>query len=451
MSSGEHVPQGSRPSSPQIAPADGQLAVFCVGLGAVGTTLIAGVESIRSGSGQPIGSLSQLGTVRLGRRDEQRVTRIGDLVPLASLHQLDFCAWDPFPDDAFVAASRAGVLDQPSIERVGAFLRTIRPLPAVFDPSYVSQVHGLNTRPEDTHRQQVEAIRADIITFMEAKGSARGVMVWCGSTEALLPDHEAYHSLEAFEAALDRSDRAIAPSMLYAYAALGLGIPYANCSPNLSIDTPALTRYAAEHSVAIAGKDLKTGQTMVKTVLAPMIKARLLGLSGWYSTNILGNRDGEVLQDPDSFRAKEQSKLGVLEGIMQPELYPDLYGDMEHQVSINYYPPRGDNKEGWDNIDIFGWLGYPMQLKVNFLCRDSILAAPLVLDLLLFSDLAQRAGMRGIQEWLSFYFKSPQCAPGVYPEHDLFIQLTKLKNTLRFLAGEEPITHLGLEYYDYFS
>ena len=286
---------------------------------------------------------------------------------------------------------------------------------------------------------------------MEAKGSARGVMVWCGSTEALLPDHEAYHSLDAFEAALDRSDRAIAPSMLYAYAALGLGIPYVNCSPNLSIDTPTLTQYAAEHSVAIAGKDLKTGQTMVKTVLAPMIKARLLGLSGWYSTNILGNRDGEVLQDPDSFRAKEQSKLGVLEGIMQPELYPELYGDMEHQVSINYYPPRGDNKEGWDNIDIFGWLGYPMQLKVNFLCRDSILAAPLVLDLLLFTDLAQRAGMRGIQEWLSFYFKSPQCDPGVYPEHDLFIQLTKLKNTLRFLAGEEPITHLGLEYYDYFS
>ena len=451
MSSGEHVPQGFLPSPPQIPPADGRLAVLCVGLGAVGTTLIAGVESIRGGSGHPVGSLSQLGTVRLGRRDEQRVTPIGDLVPLASLHQLDFCAWDPFPDDAFVAASRAGVLDQPSIERVGAYLRTIRPLPAVFDPSYVSQVHGSNTRQENTHRERVEAIRADIITFMEAKGSARGVMVWCGSTEALLPDHEAYHSLEAFEAALDRSDRAIAPSMLYAYAALGLGIPYVNCSPNLSIDTPALTRYAAEHSVAIAGKDLKTGQTMVKTVLAPMIKARLLGLSGWYSTNILGNRDGEVLQDPDSFRAKEQSKLGVLEGIMQPELYPELYGDIEHQVSINYYPPRGDNKEGWDNIDIFGWLGYPMQLKVNFLCRDSILAAPLVLDLLLFTDLAQRAGMRGIQEWLSFYFKSPQCAPGVYPEHDLFIQLTKLKNTLRFLAGEEPVTHLGLEYYDYFS
>ncbi len=451
MSSSEHVSQGPRPSPPQIAPADGQLAVFCVGLGAVGTTLIAGVESIRGGSGQPIGSLSQFGTVRLGRRDEQRVTRIGDLVPLASLHQLDFCAWDPFPDDAFVAASRAGVLDQPSIERVGAYLRTIRPLPAVFDPAYVSQVHGDNTRPEATHRQRVEAIRSDIVTFMETKGSARGVMVWCGSTEALLPDHEAYHSLEAFEAALDRNDRAIAPSMLYAYAALGLGIPYINCSPNLSIDTPALTRYAAEHSAAIAGKDLKTGQTMVKTVLAPMIKARLLGLSGWYSTNILGNRDGEVLQDPHSFRAKEQSKLGVLEGIMQPELYPELYGDIEHQVSINYYPPRGDNKEGWDNIDIFGWLGYPMQLKVNFLCRDSILAAPLVLDLLLFADLAQRAGMRGIQEWLSFYFKSPQCAPGVYPEHDLFIQLTKLKNTLRFLAGEEPITHLGLEYYDYFS
>jgi myo-inositol-1-phosphate synthase len=434
-----------------ITLAEGRLAVLCIGLGAVGTTLIAGVESIRTGSGLPIGSLSQLGAVRLGRRDEQRVARIDDLVPLARLGELDFCAWDPFPDDAYVAASRAGVLDQPSIEQVGAYLRTIRPLPAVFDPNCVTQVHGQNTRTEDTHRQRVEAIRGDIMTFMETKESARAV-VGCGAaTETLLPDHEAYQSLEAFEAALDRSDHAIAPTMLYAYAAIGLGIPFVNCSPNLSIDTPALTRYAAERSVAIAGKDLKTGQTMVKTVLAPMIKARLLGLSGWYSTNILGNRDGEVLQDPDSFRAKEQSKLGVLEGIMQPELYPELYGDIAHQVSINYYPPRGDNKEGWDNIDIFGWLGYPMQLKVNFLCRDSILAAPLVLDLLLFADLAQRSGMRGIQEWLSFYFKSPQCAPGVYPEHDLFIQLTKLKNTLRFLAGEEPITHLGLEYYDYFS
>jgi myo-inositol-1-phosphate synthase len=451
MSSGIHEPESSRPSPPEIAPADGRLAVLCVGLGAVGTTLIAGVETIRIGSGQPIGSLSQLGTVRLGRRDRQRVARIGDLVPLASLAELDFCAWDPFPDDAFVAARRAGVLDQPTIERVGGYLRTVRPLPAVFDPTFVTQVQGPNIRPEETHRQRIEGIRADIMTFMETKGSARAVMVSCASTEALLSDHEAYHSLEAFESALDRSDDAIAPSMLYAYAALGLGIPFVNCSPNLSIDTPALTRYAADRSVAIAGKDLKTGQTMVKTVLAPMIKARLLGLSGWYSTNILGNRDGEVLQDPDSFKAKEQSKLGVLDGIMQPELYPELYGDIAHQVSINYYPPRGDNKEGWDNIDIFGWLGYPMQLKVNFLCRDSILAAPLVLDLVLFADLAQRSRMRGIQEWLSFYFKSPQCAPGVYPEHDLFIQLTKLKNTLRFLAGEEPITHLGLEYYDYFS
>jgi myo-inositol-1-phosphate synthase len=447
----EYVPQGSLPRPPEITPADGKLAVFCVGLGAIATTLIAGVEAIRTGSGQPIGSLSQLGTVRLGRRDELRVTRISDLVPLAALDQLDFCAWDPFPDDAFVAASRAGVLDPQSIERVGAYLRTIRPLPAVFDSSYVTQVHGPNTRGEETHRQRVEAIRTDIRTFMESKGSARAVMVWCGSTEVLLPDHEAYNSLEAFEAALDRSDPAVAPSMLYAYAALGLGIPYVNCSPNLSIDTPALSEYANDHSAAIAGKDLKTGQTMVKTVLAPMIKARMLGLAGWYSTNILGNRDGEVLQDPDSFAAKEKSKLGVLEGILQPDLYPELYGDIEHQVSINYYPPRGDNKEGWDNIDIFGWLGYPMQLKVNFLCRDSILAAPLVLDLLLFTDLAQRAGMGGVQEWLSFYFKSPQSAPGLYPEHDLFIQLTKLKNTLRFLAGEEPITHLGLEYYDYFS
>jgi myo-inositol-1-phosphate synthase len=409
------------------------------------------VESIRTGAGQPIGSLSQLGTVRLGRRDEQRVARIGDLVPLATLGQLDFCAWDPIPDDAYVAASRAGVLDQPSLERIGPYLRTIEPRPAVFDPSYVTQVHGTNTRPAESHRQRVDAIRADIAAFMESHGSARAVMVWCGSTEALAPDHAAYHDLAAFEAAVDRDDRAIAPSMLYSYAALGLGIPYVNCSPNLSIDTPALTQYAVEHAAAIAGKDLKTGQTMVKTVLAPMIKARMLGLAGWYSTNILGNRDGEVLQDPDSFAAKEKSKLGVLDGILQPDLYPELYGHIEHQVSINYYPPRGDNKEGWDNIDIVGWLGYPMQLKVNFLCRDSILAAPLVLDLILFTDLAQRSGMAGIQEWLSFYFKSPQCASGLYPEHDLFIQLTKLKNTLRFVAGEEPITHLGLEYYDYFS
>ena len=336
MSSGEDVTPSILPNSPEIAPAEGRLAVFCVGLGALATTLIAGVESIRSGSGQPIGSLSQLGTVRLGRRDEQRVTPIGDLVALTSVHQLDFCAWDPFPDDAFVAASRAGVLDQPSIERVGAFLRTIRPLPAVFDSSYVTQVHGTNTRSESTHRERVEAIRTDIMAFLDAKGSARGVMVWCGSTEGLLPENESYHSLEAFEAALDQNDPAIAPTMLYGYAALGVGIPFVNCSPNLSIDTPALTQYATEHSVAIAGKDLKSGQTMVKTVLAPMIKARLLGLSGWYSTNILGNRDGEVLQDPDSFRAKEQSKLGVLEGILQPELYPQLYGDIEHQVSINY-------------------------------------------------------------------------------------------------------------------
>ncbi len=435
----------------EILPADGRLAVFCVGLGAVSTTLIAGVESIRQGSGQAVGSLSQLGTVRLGRRDEQRVTSIKDLVPLASLDQLDFCAWDPYPDDAFVAASRAGVLDQPSIERVGSFLRSVRPLPAVFNRDLVTHVNGPNRRSDATLRGSVEGVRADIMAFMEARGASRAVMVWCGSTEALLPDNEAYHGMDAFDAALDRNDPAISPSMIYAYAALGLGIPYVNCSPNLSVDTPALSEYAAQHNIAVAGKDLKTGQTMVKTVLAPMIKARLLGLSGWYSTNILGNRDGEVLQDPDSFRAKEQSKLGVLEGIVQPELYPELYGNIEHQVSINYYPPRGDNKEGWDNIDIFGWLGYPMQLKVNFLCRDSILAAPLVLDLLLFSDLAERARMHGVQEWLSFYFKSPQCAPNVYPEHDLFIQLTKLKNTLRFLAGEEPITHLGLEYYDYFS
>lgn len=434
-----------------IAPAEGRLAVFCIGLGAVSTTLIAGVESIRNGDGQPIGSLTQLGTVRLGRRDQARVERIADLVPLATLDQVDFCTWDPFPDDAFVAASRAGVLDQPSIERVGSYLRSIRPLPAVFDARFVTHLEGSNCRQDATLRHSVDAIRADIMRFMEAHGSARAVMVWCGSTEALLPDDAAYHTLEGMEAALDRDDRAISPSMVYAYAALGLGIPYVNCSPNLSIDTPALSQYAIDHSAAIAGKDLKTGQTMVKTVLAPMIKARLLGLSGWYSTNILGNRDGEVLQDPESFRAKERSKLGVLEGIVQPDLYPELYGDFEHQVSINYYPPRGDNKEGWDNIDIFGWLGYPMQLKVNFLCRDSILAAPLVLDLLLFADLAQRASMSGIQEWLSFYFKSPQCAPGLYPEHDLFIQLTKLKNTLRYLAGEDPITHLGIEYYDYFS
>jgi len=431
-----------------VAPATGKLGVMLVGLGAVSTTFIAGVENVRRGCALPIGSLTQMGTIRLGKRTEKRSPRIKGFVPLARLEDLEFAAWDAIPDDAYTAARKAGVLEPQHVEPIADFLKGITPLPAAFDRHYVKRLDGTNVKKGKSKRDLAEQIREDIRTFKQASGAERLVMVWAASTEAFLTPGPAHQSLQAFEEAMERSDPAIAPSMLYAWAALMENLPFANGAPNLTVDIPALERLAADRKIPIGGKDFKTGQTMMKTVLAPAFKARMLGLAGWYSTNILGNRDGEVLDDPESFKTKEESKLGVLEYILQPDQYPELYGNVYHKVRINYYPPRGDNKEGWDNIDIFGWLGYPMQVKVDFLCRDSILAAPIVLDLALFFDLAQRARLGGIQEWLSFYFKSPQTAPGLYPEHDLFIQQTKLKNTLRWLMGEEQITHLGIEYYE---
>jgi myo-inositol-1-phosphate synthase len=409
---------------PTIAPAEGKLGVLTVGLGAVASTLIAGVELAKRGLGAPIGSLTQMDTIRLGKRTDGRNPLIKDFVPLARIEDIVWGSWDPFPDDAYVAAQRAGVLESGKhLEAISDALRDVRPMKAAFE-------------------------RADINRFKDEKKVDRLVMIWCASTEIFIEPGPQHEDIESFEKAIDANDPMIAPSMLYAYAAILEGVPFANGAPNLAVDTPVLRKLATERKIAISGKDFKTGQTLMKTVLAPMLKARMLGLAGWYSTNILGNRDGEVLDDPDNFKTKEESKLGVLEDILQPSLFPDLYGDVYHSVKINYYPPRGDNKEGWDNIDIFGWLGYPMQIKVNFLCRDSILAAPLALDLVLFTDLAQRAGIGGIQEWLSFYYKSPQVAPGLKPEHDLFVQLAKLKNTLRWMMGEDQITHLGREYYD---
>jgi myo-inositol-1-phosphate synthase len=436
------------PPSPTVQPADGRLGVLTVGLGAVSSTLMAGVELVKRGLAQPIGSLALMDTIRLGKRTDDRSPRIRDFVPLASLDDLVFGAWDPFPDDAYVAAQRAGVLDAGRhIEQISDALRDVRPMAAAFDRSYVKNLDADNVLPTVDKRSMLNAIREDINRFREEKQVDRVVMIWCASTEVFLEPGPAHLDLDAFEAAIDANDPSIAPSMLYAYAALLEGVPFANGAPNLCVDTPALRRFAVDQNLPISGKDFKTGQTLIKTVLAPMLRTRMLGLSGWYSTNILGNRDGEVLDDPESFKTKEESKLGVLEHILSPERHPELYGEIFHKVRINYYPPRGDNKEGWDNIDIFGWLGYPMQIKVDFLCRDSILAAPLALDLVLFSDLAQRAGLGGIQEWLSFYYKSPQTPPGLYPEHDLFIQHTKLKNTLRWMMGEDQITHLGREYY----
>ncbi|MBW3553296.1 MAG: inositol-3-phosphate synthase [Gemmatimonadetes bacterium] len=430
----------------EIGPADGKLGVLLPGLGAVATTFIAGVESVRRGLAKPIGSVSQMQTIRLGKRTEGRVPLIRDFVPLAKLDQLVFGAWDPIPDDANESARGARVLDERDIDPVADFLGTIRPMPAVFDRQYVKRLDGENVKKGKTKRELGEQLREDIRWFKEENGCERLVMIWCGSTEVFIERGPAHQTLEAFEKAMDANADSIAPSMIYAWAALKEGVPYANGAPNLSVDFPALQDLAKETGVPVAGKDFKTGQTLIKTIIAPGLKARMIGLRGWFSTNILGNRDGEVLDDPESFKTKEESKLGVLQHLLQPELYPELYGDIYHKVRINYYPPRGDNKEGWDNLDIFGWLGYPMQIKIDFLCRDSILAAPIVLDLALFMDLAARAGMGGIQEWLSFYFKSPMTLPALYPEHDLFIQHMKLKNTLRHLMGEEQITHLGLDY-----
>ena len=431
-----------------IAPAQGRLGVLLPGMGAVATTFIAGVEAIRRGLSRPIGSLTQMGTVRLGKRTDGRNPRISDFVPLAPLKDVVFGGWDIYRDDAYEAAKKAGVLNHEHLAALKPFLETVKPWPAVFDPAYVKRLQGENVKKGKNKRDLAEQVADDIERFKKENNLSRLVMVWCGSTEVYKQVGEVHQTVEKLEKGLEANDPEIPPSMIYAYAAIKAGIPYANGAPNLSADVPALIDLAKKRGAPIGGKDFKTGQTFMKTLLAPGFKARLLGLDGWYSTNILGNRDGEVLDDPESFKTKEVSKLGVLEHILQPHLYPDLYGKIHHVVRINYYPPRGDNKDGWDNIDIFGWMGYPMQIKVDFLCRDSILAAPIVLDLALFMDLAARAGMSGIQEWLSFYFKSPMTAPGLYPEHDLFIQLMKLKNTLRHLRGEELITHLGLEYYD---
>ena len=433
-----------------IASATGRLGVLTPGMGAVATTLYAGVMSARRGYGEPIGSLTQIGRIRLGKRTENRNPLIKDFVPLASLDDIVFGGWDPYSDDAYTAAMKAGVLEARHIEAVGDELRAIRPMKAVFSPRWVSRLEEVdNVVPEEqSKRALAEGLVADIERFREENRCDRLVMVWCGSTEAYREPTAVHQSLAAFVQGLEENDPEISPSQIYAYAALTAGVPFANGAPNLSVDIPAMVELADRNGVPIVGKDFKTGQTLLKTILAPGLKARMLGIDGWFSTNILGNRDGEVLDDPENFRSKEVSKLGVLEHILQADLYPELYGDLYHKVRINYYPPRGDNKEGWDNIDIRGWLGYPMQIKVDFLCRDSILAAPLALDLALFMDLAARAGRRGIQEWLSFYFKSPQVAEGLYPEHDLFIQQKKLKNTLRYWMGEELITHLGSEYYE---
>ncbi len=417
-------------------------------MGAVSTTTIAGVLAVRRGLAKPIGSLTQMGTIRLGKRTEGRSPLIKEFLPLASLDDIVFGGWDIFEDNSYEAAKTAGVLESSLLDQIRPELEAIKPMPAVFDRRYVKRLDGPNVKKGRNKKDLADQLIADMRRFKQENHCDRLVMIWCGSTEVYLTETPAHATVASFEKALEASDDSIPSSMIYAYAAIKEGIPYSNAAPNLSADVPALLELAAATGSPLSGKDMKTGQTLIKTIIAPGLKARLIGVSGWYSTNILGNRDGEVLDDPESFKTKEESKKSVLDYILQPNLYPDLYKDLCHVVRINYYPPRGDNKEGWDNIDIFGWLNYPMQLKINFLCRDSILAAPIVLDVALFLDLAKRAGMSGIQEWLSFYFKSPMHAPNLYPEHDLFIQLMKLKNTLRYMGGEELITHLGLEYYD---
>ena len=432
----------------KIAPADGKLGVLIPGIGAVSTTFMAGVEAVKRGMAAPVGSLTQLATIRLGKRTDNRSPMIKDFVPLAGLNDLVFGGWDIYEDTAYEAAANARVLEAPQLEKLKEPLSAIKPMKAVFDQEYVKRIHGPNVKEARTKMDKAEMLLDDIRNFQETNGVSRSVMIWCGSTEVFHKPAAVHQTLKDFECGLMKNDPEIAPSQIYAYAALKSGIPFANGAPNLTTDTPALLELARERNLPVCGKDFKTGQTFMKTLIAPGLKARMLGLNGWFSTNILGNRDGEVLEDPGSFKSKEETKLSVLDQILQPKLHPDLYGDFYHAVRINYYPPRGDAKEGWDNIDIFGWLGYPMQIKIDFLCRDSILAAPLVLDLVLFMDLAQRSGMRGIQEWLSFYFKAPMHAPGLYPEHDIFIQLMKLKNTLRWMRGEDLITHLGQEYYD---
>jgi len=434
----------------EILPTKGKLGILTPGLGAVSTTFIAGVIAIRKGISKPIGSLTQMGTIRLGKRTEHRVPKIKDFVPLVELEDIIFGGWDIFKDDAYQSAITAGVLEKKLLDKIKSELKAIKPMRGVFNRNYVKKLNGDYIKSAKTKWDYSQMLIDDIHQFKEENKVDNIVVVWCGSTEIYLKEEKVHKSLKLFEKGLKENHPAISPSMIYAYSALKLGIPYANGAPNLSVDFPAMYELAKKTFTPIAGKDFKTGQTLMKTILAPGLKARLLGLNGWFSTNILGNRDGEVLDDPESFKTKEESKLSVLEQILQPHVYPELYKEFYHKVRINYYPPRGDNKEGWDNIDIFGFLGYPMQIKIDFLCRDSILAAPIVLDLALFLDLAKRAQFNGIQEWLSFYFKSPMYLPGLYPEHDLFIQLMKLKNTLRYMMGEEQITHLGADYYEYY-
>ncbi len=435
----------------KIASPEGRLGVLTPGMGAVATTFMAGVIAVKKGMGKPFGSLTQMGTVRLGKRTENRTPLIKDFVPLAGLDNIYFGGWDIFEDNAYQSALKAGVLDKTLLDRIRPELETIKPFKGVFDRTYVKKLDGEYVKKAATKWDYAQMVLEDIARFKDENKLERMVMIWCGSTEVFLEPDEVHQDLERFENAMKENHPAIAPSMIYAYAAAKMGIPYANGAPNLTADIPAFYQLAKETQTPLAGKDFKTGQTLMKTIIAPGLKARMIGLAGWFSTNILGNRDGEVLDDPASFKTKEESKLSVLEQILQPDLYPELYKNLYHKVRINYYPPRGDNKEGWDNIDIFGWLGYPMQIKIDFLCRDSILAAPIVLDLALFMDLAKRANFSGIQEWLSFYFKSPMTLPGLYPEHDLFIQLMKLKNTLRFMKGEEQITHLGADYYEFYK
>ena len=432
----------------KIPKAEGRLGVLLPGMGAVGTTFIAGCLLARKGLAEPIGSLTQMGTIRLGKRTDGRSPKISELVSLAKLDDLVFGGWDLFPVSAYEAAKEADVLKREHLDAIKDELEAIRPMPAVFFPEFVKRLRGENVKTQTNKMELAEAVRQDIRDFIKNNGLDRAVAVWCGSTEVYREPTEVHASLSAFEQGLRDSSPDISPSQVYAWACLKEGVPYTNGAPHLTTEADALLELARETRTPVCGKDFKTGQTLMKTLIAPGLRARMIGIQGWFSTNILGNRDGEVLDDPDSFKSKEVSKLGVLETILQPELHPKLYGNMYHKVRINYYPPRGDQKEGWDNIDIFGWLGYPMQIKVDFLCRDSILAAPLVLDLALFMDLAKRAEMSGIQEWLSFYFKAPMTAPGLYPENDLFVQLMKMKNMLRWMNNEDLITHLGHEYYD---
>ena len=429
------------PEPLDIAAANGRLGILTPGMGAVASTAYAGVIAARKGLAAPIGSLTQMAHIRLGRRAEGRNPKIREFVPLAELDDLVFGGWDPISANALEAARTAGVLEERDLAPISSELEGVVAMPAVFDQRWVKRLHDVRVKSGETLFDLAEQLVADIEQFRTENACDRLVMVWCGSTEAYQEPSAVHQSVESFEAGLRNNDENIAPSQLYAYAALVSGVPFANGAPNLASDIPCMAELAERNGVPYTGKDFKTGQTLMKTILAPGFKARMLGMRGWYSTNILGNRDGEVLDDPENFKTKEVSKLGVLDTILQPEVYPELYGNIDHVVRINYYPPRGDNKEGWDNIDIFGWMGYPMQIKVDFLCRDSILAAPIVLDLALFLDLAQRAGQSGNQEWLSFYWKSPQTDGTTPAEHDIFIQQTKLKNTLREWMGEEPVTH----------